>query len=196
MAIPFALTVVPGWVPRPLSRPCNSALRPVRSFNSYGLFAVMTTERIEIEIEGSQDGVRLAALSRSLPSREPLDRAPSFVAPCAAPAGLADVVRRALGTARNNPWFARLLAAADGRFTPGGRICSKRVPFDSEPPRYVRAIRYRYQFTRWANEPCPSGAQTAAGRAACGPGRWWRRERLDQDYFPPVSLSGRLKPSR
>lgn len=32
-------------------------LRPFRSLNDYGLFAVMTTERPEIEIEGSTDGV-------------------------------------------------------------------------------------------------------------------------------------------
>ena len=32
-------------------------LAPFRTVNSYGLFAVMTTERREIIVEGSNDGV-------------------------------------------------------------------------------------------------------------------------------------------
>ena len=37
-------------------------LAPFRSFNGYGLFAVMTTDRREIIVEGSNDGVTLAAV--------------------------------------------------------------------------------------------------------------------------------------
>ena len=47
-------------VPIPWPRPMLAVyawLAPFRSFNSYGLFAVMTTSRPEIIIEGSNDGV-------------------------------------------------------------------------------------------------------------------------------------------
>ena len=35
---------------------------PLRSFNGYGLFRVMTTERPEIVVEGSRDGDALAGV--------------------------------------------------------------------------------------------------------------------------------------
>jgi hypothetical protein len=46
-------------------------------------------------------------------------------------------------------------------------------PFPGQPPRYVRAIFYRYRFT------------TAAERRETG--AWWKREELGE-YFRPVSL--------
>jgi hypothetical protein len=47
-----------GWLrtpPAPVVR-LEEALAPLSSVNSYGLFRVMTTERLEIRIEGSTDG--------------------------------------------------------------------------------------------------------------------------------------------
>src|SRR5262249_4931238 len=40
----------------PLLAPLARALEPLRSINTYGLFAVMTTPRREIVVEGSTDG--------------------------------------------------------------------------------------------------------------------------------------------
>ncbi len=57
-----------------------SLVAPLESINSYGLFAVMTRERWEIEIQGSRDGV----LWKTYPFRYKagdLHRAPPFVAP-------------------------------------------------------------------------------------------------------------------
>jgi hypothetical protein len=63
----WAATVL-GWV------------APLRSFNGYGLFRVMTTERPEIVVEGSRDGTHWQAYEfRYKPG--PVNRRPGFVAP-------------------------------------------------------------------------------------------------------------------
>ena len=51
-----------------------------------------------------------------------------------------------------------------------------RDPFDGDPPRHVRALRYRYEFTD--------------GETLRETGRWWDRERVGT-YYGPVSLDDR-----
>jgi len=142
-------------------------LRPLRLVNGYGLFAVMTTERIEIVIEGSLDGVEWRPYRfRYKPG--PLDGRPRFVAPHQ-PRLDWQMWFAALG--REPPWFRRLcvrllsgspevLALLDGDPFPDGR------------PRYIRSVRYRYRFTDRATR-----SQTGA---------WWRREPLG-GYGPVLS---------
>ena len=48
-----AASSCPGRGPSPFS---TAAVAPFRSINGYGLFAVMTTSRPEIVVEGSDDG--------------------------------------------------------------------------------------------------------------------------------------------
>ncbi len=55
-------------------------LEPLRSTNSYGLFAVMTIERREITIEGSNDGVSWKPYHFRWKPDEP-DRSPGFMTP-------------------------------------------------------------------------------------------------------------------
>jgi len=69
-------------------------LLPFRTFNSYGLFAVMTTSRPEIIVEGSQDGMTWVEYEfkhkpGDLKARATIRRATP------AAAGLANVVRGA-----------------------------------------------------------------------------------------------------
>src|ERR1700721_4666186 len=45
-----------GGSPPPAARAFDQLIEPLRMVSSYGLFAVMTTERNEIIIEGSDDG--------------------------------------------------------------------------------------------------------------------------------------------
>lgn len=51
------LLMVLRWVSPAAVGPVLGPFAPLRSANSYGLFSVMTTERPEISIEGSRDGV-------------------------------------------------------------------------------------------------------------------------------------------
>jgi len=145
------------------------AVEPFHSMNSYGLFAVMTTERPEIVVEGSDDGSSWRPyVFRWKP--QDLDAPPRFTTPHMPRldwqmwfAALARDCRRA-------PWFLafekRLLEGS-----PEVLGLLKTNPFPDHPPRFLRARLFLYHFTRK-----PGSA-------------WWQREELDP-YCPPVSLRG------
>ena len=143
---------------------------PFRSLNSYGLFAVMTTTRPELIIEGSNDGREW--LPYELPHKPgDLSRRPDFVAPFQ-PRLDWQLWFAALEPAEQNPW---VLALCDHLLhgTPEVLRLFATNPFPGQPPRFVRVVRFEYQFTN------------AAERARNG--HWWRRTPLDY-YVEPASL--------
>jgi hypothetical protein len=78
----------------------------------------------------------------------------------------------ALGTPRENPWFiAVIYRLLQGSHEANGLFANN--PFPDKPPRYIRALFYRYRFTS-ADEL----RQTSA---------WWKREEL-REYLPTLSL--------
>ncbi len=162
-----ALKLSVEW-PRPLLA-VYRAVSPLRSFNGYGLFAVMTTERPEIVVEGSNDGVEWRAYRfRWKPGdvREP----PRIVAGHM-PRLDWQMWFAALGTYRRNPWFVAFLARlAEG--SPEVLDLVAENPFPAGPPRYFRARLYDYRFTDFTQ------------RAATG--AWWRRQERG-DYLPAVT---------
>jgi hypothetical protein len=142
---------------------------PFRTVNRYGLFAVMTTSRPEIIVEGSDDG----STWRPYPFRwKPgeVTRRPRFVAPHQ-PRLDWQMWFAALGSWQENPWFASFIAALL-RGSPEVLGLLAQNPFPNRPPRYVRARLYDYRFTK------------AADRRATG--AWWRRREIEP-YFPAVS---------
>ena len=158
----------PGWL-FPVAV-ADEWLAPFRSFNGYGLFAVMTTDRREIIVEGSNDGVNwLPYEFKYKPGG--LDRRPAFVAPHQ-PRLDWQMWFAALGDYRQNPWFAnfceRLLQGS-----PEVLALLGKNPFPNHPPRYIRAEFYDYRFTDFAER-----------RAT---GDWWKREFVGE-YLPPISL--------
>jgi hypothetical protein len=142
---------------------------PLRSVNSYGLFAVMTTTRPEIVVEGSEDGVSWKAYSFRAKPGDP-QRRPPWVAPFQ-PRLDWQMWFAALGTFEGEPWFpafmARLLEGS-----PDVLALLAHDPFAGTPPRYLRAVLYRYRFT-----DLPAGRST---------GMWWTSERLGE-YSPVMS---------
>ena len=147
----------------------GDALAPLRSLNRYGLFAVMTTSRPEIIVEGSNDGKTWRAYEFKFKPGAPNHR-PAFVAPHQ-PRLDWQMWFAALGTAQENPWFTRFcVRLLEGSPEVLGLLESN--PFPSTPPRYVRAVLYDYQF-----------ASPLLNRE----GAWWER-RLLGDYLPPISL--------
>src|SRR6201999_2134736 len=72
------LGLVRKWPP-PFSW-LREATGPTMSFNGYGLFAVMTTSRHEIEVEGSNDGVNWRSYEFTWKPGD-LNRRPALVAP-------------------------------------------------------------------------------------------------------------------
>jgi len=130
-----------------------------RSINSYGLFAVMTTNRPEIVIEGSNDGQEWHAYEfKYKPGK--LDRRPGFVAPHQ-PRLDWQMWFAALGTYDQNTWFQRFcFRLLQG--SPEVLRLMETNPFPKAPPKFIRATLYEYHFT------------TAAEKAKTG--NWWKRE--------------------
>jgi hypothetical protein len=149
------------------------SIAPLRIINTYGLFAVMTTTRPEIIVEGSNDHITWQPYE-FLYKPGPLRRPPPWVAPYQ-PRLDWQMWFAALGSPRQNLWFynfaARLLQGS-----PSVLKLLARNPFPNGPPRYIRALLYDYHFT------------TFAERRATG--NWWRREETGI-YLAPVSLRAR-----
>jgi hypothetical protein len=126
----------------------NDALRLTEPFgivNSYGLFAMMTTTRPEIVIQGSNDAVNWLDYSFRYKPGD-LRRGPSLVAPYQ-PRLDWQMWFAALGNYRSNEWFQNLMVRLLQGSSPVMRLF-ERTPFGGSPPRYVRA--------RWRNADPPA----------------------------------------
>jgi lipase maturation factor 1 len=163
----------------------DSLLSPLRTVNGYGLFAVMTTDRREIVVEGSNDGTNWLAYEFKYKPGD-INRRPGFVAPFQ-PRLDWQMWFAALGDYRQNPWFVefgeRLLQGS-----PEVLALLAKNPFPGRPPRYVRAEFYDYRFTT-AAERRAMGLRPSAQAGASSPqaGAWWQREFIGE-YLPPLSL--------
>jgi len=141
-------------------------LEPLRVVNSYGLFAVMTTERPEIIVEGSADGVNWRAYEFPYKPGDVM-RAPPVIEP--------DQPRldwqmwfAALDTYQSNRWFVDFMVRLlEGE--PAVLRLLRYNPFPDKPPKYVRARLFLYRFTNWHERG------------------WWTREERGL-YFPAAGL--------
>ncbi len=173
LILPLGLARIYESVTRQLPEPLETLARytaPFELVNSYGLFAVMTTERLEIEVQGSDDGQQWRAYEFPYKPGD-VHRAPRWAAPYQ-PRLDWQMWFAALGDYRTNPWFVtfaeRLLEGS-----PEVLALLQKNPFPDHPPRYVRAVTYDYRFTTWEEH-----AKTGA---------WWHRE-PHGEYLPPVGL--------
>jgi Lipase maturation factor len=146
-------------------------LDPFRIANQYGLFAVMTRGRYEIEFQGSNDGQTWTDYPfRNKP--QALNEAPGIYAPYQPRFDW-------------NLWFASLGGWRENNIVP---ITEERLllgdadvlglfrsdPFPQMPPRYVRAVLWQYWFTTMDEK-----RRT---------GNWWRREYLGL-YAPELTMT-------
>jgi lipase maturation factor 1 len=144
------------------------ALEPFRIANRYGLFAVMTRGRYEIEFQGSDDGQNWIAYPfRYKP--QSLNKPPEIYAPYQPRFDW-------------NLWFASLGAWRDYPIVPNTEVRllsnDKDVlalfagnPFPRNPPRIIRVVLWQYWFTSMAEKRST--------------GMWWRRQFLGL-YAPTV----------
>jgi hypothetical protein len=147
-----------------------TAVQPLRIVNGYGLFAVMTTRRPEIVVEGSLDGKTWKEYAFRWKPGDPLRR-PRFVAPHQ-PRLDWQMWFAALGSMEDNPWFQRfLLRLLEG--SPDVLALMGPDPFPGSRPRFVRARLYDYRFTDG-----PERRRTDA---------WWRRAEIGE-YSPVFGL--------
>ena len=172
-----SLVQMVGMTRIPLPEPVNYALERISPFgivNRYGLFAVMTTSRPEISIEGSNDGTSWQPYVFKYKAG-PLNRPPAWVAP-QQPRVDWQLWFAALENYRENPWLLRfMLRLLQGSAPVLELIDQPSNPFAGHPPKYIRAVLYEYRFTSFDER-----RRT---------GNWWKRE-LKGTYFPPVSLRG------
>jgi hypothetical protein len=166
----YVSTVQLIWMlaPRlPLPTSPVAALEPFRIANRYGLFAVMTRGRYEIEFQGSNDGQNWSAyLFRYKP--QDLSQRPRIYAPYQ-PRFDWNLWFASLGSWRENiivpSTEERLLQGA-----PDVLALFAGNPFPQGPPKQVRAVLWQYWFTSLPEK-----------RAT---GRWWRRQLLG--IYSPV----------
>jgi len=145
----------------------DACVAPCRSLSDYGLFRVMTKQRREIEIQGSDDGVEW----KPYPFRwKPgdVERPPAWCAPHM-PRLDWQMWFAALAPAQRSRWLAPLVdRLLEG--SPDVLDLFAANPFAVRPPRAVRAVLYDYRFT--------SGEEHAAT------GAWWKRTELGT-FLPP-----------
>jgi len=153
----------------------NTSFDPLHLVNTYGAFGSITRTRNEIVIEGTDaETVTPSTAWREYefkgkpgdPARRPRQVAPYHLR--------LDWLMwfAAFSTPDEHEWFPSLLA----RLLEGDRAVLSLLsvnPFPDRPPRYVRALYYRYRFT------------TREERRQTG--RWWVRD-LVGTYFAPTSL--------
>ena len=155
-----------------LARQIYGLLYPFNIVNGYGLFAMMTTARPEIVVEGSQDGKTWLAYEFKYKPGD-LKRRPKFSQPHQ-PRLDWQMWFAALSDFRTDPWFinfcVRLLEG-----TPSVMRLIDKNPFPDAPPKYIRAVVYLYHFTNYAEK--------------YKKGTWWKRE-YQGLYCPVLSLKG------
>jgi predicted DCC family thiol-disulfide oxidoreductase YuxK len=155
--------------PRPLAN-VYERLTPFRIVNGYGLFRVMTKDRCEIVFEGSANGVDWLPYEFKWKPGD-VKRAPGWCAPHQ-PRLDWQMWFAALEAPRENPWLIALtFRLLQGSHDVTGLLA--RDPFPDKPPRYIRAMFYRYRFTT-LDELRQTGA-------------WWKRQEL-REYLPTLSV--------
>ncbi|HEX2792088.1 MAG TPA: lipase maturation factor family protein [Steroidobacteraceae bacterium] len=160
-----------GGSPPAVAQTIDRVFEPLHIVSGYGLFAVMTTQRDEIVIEGSSDGAdwreyefryKPGDVTRrprwNIPHQPRLDWQMWFAA---------------LEDPRRLRWFSGFLKAVLDN-EPAVMALMEKNPFPDRPPRYVRAQFYDYRYS--SREEKTSGL-------------WWHRRLLGL-YFPEVSLKG------
>ena len=122
----------------------SKAIRPFHIFNSYGLFAVMTTSRPEIIILGSDDRENWFPYEFKWKPGN-VEKKPKFVAPHQ-PRLDWQMWFAALSNYERNPWLIQFMT----RLLQGSPVVIALLennPFPDTPPRYLQAVIYEYQFT-------------------------------------------------
>ncbi len=169
----FYATLVPVgqmfWRDAPLPLKPLIALEPFRIANQYGLFAVMTPHRYEIEFQGSNDGQQWIAYP-FLYKPQDVHARPRIYAPYQPRFDW-------------NLWFASLTTWQQSPIVPQTeeRLLENNHdvlslfagnPFPNSPPKYVRAVLWQYWFSSMEEKRTH--------------GLWWRRQLLGA-YAPIIT---------
>ena len=147
----------------------NTSFDPLDLVNTYGAFGSVGRERLNVVFEGTMDSIPgekanwKAYPYKGLPVA--LDQRPPQIAPYQLRLDW-QMWFAAMSAPEEYPWtktlVSKLLANDAGALSLFGGN-----PFADRPPRYIRAVLYRYSFTKE---------------------RWWTRERVGAPWLPPQGL--------
>ena len=147
-----------------------NGIRPLHLFNSYGLFAVMTTSRPEIIILGSDDRENWFPYEFKWKPGNVANK-PEFIAPHQ-PRLDWQMWFAALSNYERNPWLIQFMIRLLQGSPPVVALLGSN-PFPDRPPKYLQALVYDYRF---------SDAETRNRE-----GSWWTRKLL-RPYTPILQL--------
>lgn len=153
----------------------NTSFDPLGLVNSYGLFGSVGQERYNIVFEGTMDEYPGDSAHWKAYPYKGLPVAPDKRPPQIAPYHLRfdwQMWFAAMSTPDQYPWSLHLIwkllhndPAVLGLFAAN--------PFPGQPPRYIRAVLYRYSFAKPGNPD----------------GRYWDRTRIGNYWLPPLSVN-------
>ncbi|HEY4063029.1 MAG TPA: lipase maturation factor family protein [Puia sp.] len=160
----------------------NTSFDRLNLVNTYGAFGSVGRERLNVVFEGTADSVPddkadwKAYPYKALPVA--LDRRPPQIAPYQ-PRLDWQMWFAAMSSPDDYPWTLTLVSKLLNN-DPGAVGLFAGNPFPGKPPRYIRAVLYRYTFAPPGNPE----------------GRWWDRRRIGDTWLPALSkndprLSGR-----
>ena len=150
----------------------NTSFDPLGLVNTYGAFGTVGKERLNVVFEGTMDNDSTdnanwqPYIYKGLPVS--LHERPPQIAPYQLRLDW-QMWFAAMSSPEEYPWTLHLIWKLLHN-DPGATSLFARNPFPNKPPRYVRAVLYRYTFAK------PGNAQQL----------WWNRERLGL-WLPPLS---------
>mgnify|MGYP000048754764 CR=1 FL=1 len=157
----FTFQLISFWnhlISIPLCEKFLNKLRPFFVVNRYGIFAVMTTKRYEIIIEGSNDGIEWKEYIFKHKASE-LNRRPRRISPYQ-PRLDWQAWFLPFRSYRHETWFQNFLV----RLLQGEKSVTDLLrlnPFAKHPPKYIRAQIFDYTFTDKETKKST--------------GNWWKR---------------------
>ncbi len=164
------------WPGAPFPSSPVAVLQPFRVADRYGLFAVMTRGRYEIEFQGSNDGQTWLAYTFRYKPQNPYE-APRIYAPYQ-PRFDWNLWFASLGFWRSNPIVPRTEERLLERSADVLALFAAN-PFPQQPPKQVRAVLWQYWFTSLEEKR--------------NQGLWWHRQLLG-NYAPTLArdANGRI----
>jgi len=148
----------------------NTSFDPLDLVNTYGAFGAVGRERLNVVFEGTMDSIPdekanwKAYPYKGLPVA--LDQRPPQIAPYQLRLDW-QMWFAAMSTPDEYPWTKTLISKLLAN-NPGALSLFAANPFPSKPPRYIRAVLYRYSFSNRGN-------------------RWWDRQRVGI-WIPAMSI--------
>jgi hypothetical protein len=153
----------------------NTSFERLDLVNTYGAFGSVGRERLNVVFEGTMDqapddnATWKAYPYKGLPVA--LDKRPPQIAPYQLRLDW-QMWFAAMSTPEEYPWTLNLVSKLLHN-DPGAVGLFAGNPFPENPPRYIRAVLYRYAFARPGNPE----------------GNWWIRERVGNPWLPAMSAN-------